>query len=389
MRKIAVYTLVAVLLLATVSSIQLRPAHAITVTQTTDINDLKNALFGGGGAGIDLSTVSIELQGEPEQFGTFVNPTGTYGIGDGIVLSTGNVNDYNDGPNLSSDKTTPYGVSATAEQEALLDPITGGSFDHFDVAVMKIKFNMLPGFDKIFFNVTFGSEEYPEYVGSIYIDGFGLYVNGNNIAFVNNAPVNINHPYMVAVSGTELDGILGGSAGQFGAYVHTFSAPVNPTDNELIFIVADTSDTLLDTTVYISQLGGSPPPPPGYNLALLEDGNPSDGVITLGEDITAKASTDDPDVDNVTFTWIRPDSSIARTQNVTLSGGAAYDTFVPDMLGTWIVRADFNNGVTLVTTLNITFQVIPESIIGAIAPVATGLAAFIVYRYYRSGRSRQ
>ncbi|GBC74245.1 MULTISPECIES: hypothetical protein [Candidatus Nitrosocaldus] len=52
------------------------------------------------------------------------------------------------------------------------------------------------------------------------------------------------------------------------------------------------------------------------------------------------------------------------------------------MLDQLIVRADFNNGVTLVTTLNITFQVIPESMVGAVAPVAAGLAAFIGYRYY-------
>lgn len=125
-------------------------------------------------------------------------------------------------------------------------------------------------------------------------------------------------------------------------------------------------------------------------LLLLEDSNPSDGVITLGEDITAKVLVVGSDVDNVTFTWIRPDSSIARTQNVALSGGEVYDTFIPDMLGTWIVRADFNDGVTIVITLDVTFQVIPESIIGAIAPVTAGLAAFIGYRYYsRSGRSRQ
>lgn len=390
MRKVAVYAMVAVLLLSAVSSTQLKSAHAITVTQTDDANALINALLGGGGAGIDLSSVTVELEGESGQFGTFVNPTSTYGIGDGIVLSTGDVDDYNDGPNTDSGNTTHYGTSATPAQEALLDPITGGSFDHFDVAVMKIRFDMLPGFDEIFFNVTFGSEEYPEYVGSSFIDGFGLYVNGVNIASVDGSPVNINHPDMVAEPGTELDGVLGGSTGPFGAFVHTFSASVNPTDNELIFIVADASDDLLDTTVYISQLGGSPPPPPGYNIALLEDGSPSDGVITLGEDITARASTDDPDVDNVTFTWMRPDGSTANVQNVPLSAGAADDKFIPDMLGLWIVIAEFNDGTTLVTTLNITFQVIPESMIGAVAPVGAAVAAFIGYRYYsKSRRSKQ
>ncbi|MFN4336305.1 MAG: hypothetical protein ACK4FV_01820 [Candidatus Nitrosocaldus sp.] len=39
---------------------------------------------------------------------------------------------------------------------------------------------------------------------------------------------------------------------------------------------------------------------------------PSDGVINLGQHILARATTTNPDVDTVKFTWIRPDSSIAR-----------------------------------------------------------------------------
>ena len=38
------------------------------------------------------------------------------------------------------------------------------------------------------------AEEFPEFVGDSFIDGFGLFVNGENVAFANGDPINVNHP---------------------------------------------------------------------------------------------------------------------------------------------------------------------------------------------------
>ncbi|MCO6440300.1 MAG: choice-of-anchor L domain-containing protein [Nitrococcus mobilis] len=209
--------------------------------------------------------------------GTYTNASNTYGIGPGIVITSGDAADYGDGPNLDTGNTTSFGVAASVAQEALLDPITGGAFDHNDVTQIDITFDMLPGFDTVFFNVTFGSDEFDEFVGSPFIDAFGLYVNGVNIAEVNGEPINIDHPDMQFLGGTELDGILGGSTGAFGSFVHQFGTTVGDgsAGNTLTFIIADSGDALLDSVAYISQLGGSEPPepPPGMpapgTLALL------------------------------------------------------------------------------------------------------------------------
>lgn len=266
-------------------------ASAIVVTPTLDATTLVNALLGGGGAGIDLTTVTVSVSGQSlagtpaVSAGTYTNASGTYGIGDGIVISSGDAGDYSDGPNTSGSNTTIYGVPATVAQEALLDPITGGGLDHNDVTQIDIGFDMLPGFDTVFFNVTFGSDEYDEFVGSSFIDAFGLYVNGTNIASVGGLPINIDHPDMAFVAGTELDGILGGSSSVFGPYVHTFSAVVGDgaLGNSLTFIIADSGDSSLDSTAYISQLGGSEPPPPNgvpepATLALFGAGLAALGV---------------------------------------------------------------------------------------------------------------
>ncbi len=290
-------------------------AYAITATGTNDASILVNTLLGNGGSGIISSSVSATLSGHSSgsatSSGTYVNPSGTYGMVDGIVLSSGNVNDYNDGPNTVSSKTTSYSTPATAAQEALLDPITGGSYYHYDVTQLDVTFDMQPGFDTVFFNVVFGSEEFPEYVGSSFIDGFGLYVNGVNIAFVDSQPVNINHPSMDFIPGTELDGILTDSTGN--SFVHTFSAVVGDgsTGNTLKFIVSDTSDYILDTTVYISQLGGEapeliPPTPVSTDMApdcsgAIASANPIWPPDHTMRDIAIEAVTD-PNGDDITIT---------------------------------------------------------------------------------------
>lgn len=245
---------------------------AISITTETNATNLANAVLAGGGGGIDLTSITATLSGFPTSSGTYSNASGTYGIGPGVVLSSGNVNNYNDGPNTTTGQSTNFGGTASAAQAALLVPIAGAGTYH-DVTQLDVNFNMLAGFSNVFFNVTFGSEEWPEFVGS-FVDGFGLFVNGVNIAFVAGNPVNIDHPLMQATPGTELDGVLGGSPGSFGPFVYTFSSPVNPTGNTVTFIIADKNDNALDTTVYISQLGGSTPPPPNgvpepASLALL------------------------------------------------------------------------------------------------------------------------
>lgn len=284
-------------------------ARAIVITATQDTGTLVGALLGSGGTGIVVTsvtlnghrqTVSAELPGVPDfemtSSGTFTNASGTYGVGAGVVLATGSVTGwshddygvlmpgYDDGPNTEDGNGWPFGsavfpptavtagVPATPAQETLLDPITSRpdldppeTYDHFDVTELVIGFDMQPGYDRVSFNVVFGSEEYPEFVDSPYIDGFGMFLNGTNIASVAGHPVNIRHPGMSALPGTELDGVLAPG----GNPLLTFAGAVGPTGNTLRFIVADTSDGVLDTVVYFSSLAGVPqiPAPPAGWLA--------------------------------------------------------------------------------------------------------------------------
>jgi len=256
---------VLVAVLALVSS---TPTAAIVVNPTTNLNDLLNALvLPGSGLTVINATLSAQVSGDAMSVGTYTNPQGTYGAPPGIVLSTGNVANYGSGENTSDSTTFSYNVPATAAQEALLDPITSGEYNHFDVTQLDITFQTTTG--EVYFFVVFGSEEYPEYVGSRFNDGFGLYLNGVNIAKVGGLPVNISHPDVKPISGTELDGVLapkGNPLLLFGVSGLDTSA-----NHTLTFILGDTSDDQFDTTVYIAALGGVVIPEPA-TLWLMASG---------------------------------------------------------------------------------------------------------------------
>jgi len=260
-------------------------AGPIIVERNTDAAALAAALTSSGNSGLTIRQST--LQGHSGE-GTassglyylgFEGANNGYGLNQpGIVLSTGNVSDYQSAENFSTSRTTGYNVPATMDQETLLDPITGtalASFNHFDVTQLDIEFDVTSDKNYISFYVVFGSEEYAEYVNSQYIDGFGIYLNGQNIALASGKPVNINHPEMSAIAGTELDGVLNAQ----GSVIMQFTALVEPgsVENKLTFIVADTSDDALDTTVYIFSLESSVPPPP---LTI------SNGSIVEGNDGT-------------------------------------------------------------------------------------------------------
>lgn len=254
-------------------------AHGITITATQDAATLTNALMGGTGITVTGMSFSGHQQNSllynalETSSGTFTNASGTYGIGPGIVLTTGAVEErsytdpetsvteiqsgYGDGPNRVEDNSTAYldpdtfmNSPATPEQEALLQPIS--AFPHFDVTELIINFDVQAGFDRVAFNIAYGTDEYIEFKATEFIDIFAIFLNGTNIALVNGERFNVDHPDFAAVTGTELDGLLAPG----GNPLLRLSAPVNAGANTLHFIIADTGDDILDSTVYLSSLGG-------------------------------------------------------------------------------------------------------------------------------------
>ena len=152
----------------------------LAVTPTLDSNSLRQSLFGSN-PGFNVTAFTVNgLQGINGQLsaGTFQSRGGIYGLptGSGIVLSSGNVADTSSGPDDSIDETIFQG--STPQQEAILDTIVAS--DYTDVTQIDATFDAPAGGASVFFNVVWGTEEEPG--TPQFFDGFGLFVNGVNIA---------------------------------------------------------------------------------------------------------------------------------------------------------------------------------------------------------------
>ena len=242
------------LFIATTSLVAPQAAAALSITQTDDALLLADTLFLNIGGIVIDTDIAPTLSGGDIQSGLYRNDTGTYGLpSSGIVLSTGDVADYVDGPNIYPGLTSADINAATDAQQDILGAITGKG-SHYDVVELDITFDNVEGASTLTFFGAFGSEEYPEFVASDFNDGFGLFVNGVNYAGVAAMgsgavqPVNIDHPDFAEIPGTELDGMLAPG----GNPVLRFDVPIATGTNSFKVILADAGDSELDTTVYLS-----------------------------------------------------------------------------------------------------------------------------------------
>jgi hypothetical protein len=248
-------------------------AGTLTTVRNTSAADLANALTTGGAGGITIigETLSGHSNVDVASSGVFsTSGTNNYGLkGSGIVISNGDaVGDGTSGPVIPS-FSYEYGAFVTAAQTSLLNQVASAPQGWHDATEFDVTFTAGPNTTHVFFNTVFASAEYPQYVGS-FIDGFGLFLNGTNIAFAGGKPVNIDNPGMVntdfpllgAVDGnafqtTPLQGVLI----ENGSAVITYGGDVTPgSTNTLTFILADANDDQLDTAAFIQGLGNAPPP---------------------------------------------------------------------------------------------------------------------------------
>ncbi len=152
------------------------PAAAFTVSQNNDRNALLEVLLGDSQG---LSDFSVSLQGHGNAFGTFTNDP--FGLGEGIVLSTGNVEHI---PGLNE---SVYDLNTDFH-------MPGSQPGTFDLAQLDISFYADDTVDRLFFDYVFGSEEFLEFAGSDWNDSFELLLNGVNLARLSDGQeVNINN----------------------------------------------------------------------------------------------------------------------------------------------------------------------------------------------------
>ncbi|MFN6037992.1 MAG: choice-of-anchor L domain-containing protein [Bacteroidota bacterium] len=123
-----------------------------------------------------------------------------------------------------------------------------------------LEFDCVPLGDTLLFNYTFGSEEYPEFVGQGFNDAFGIFLTGPGYANVNIAtipgtstPVTVNNINSNINASFYYDNVLGQHCALDGFTLSlTSTTVVTPNQTYHFKIgVADASDQIFDTGVFL------------------------------------------------------------------------------------------------------------------------------------------
>jgi gliding motility-associated-like protein len=161
-------------LLFIVLLIPLSAFSQLTVSTGQTPNQLvQNVLVGSG-----VTVSNVTYSGAPGSIGYFTGGNGTnLGIHSGIVMSTGVVDGSNGQPLIGSPASNFVSWSNGTGSDPNLQTLIPG-YTINDASVLQ--FDFIPLSDTISFRYVFGSEEYPEWVGSSFNDVFGFFVSGPN-----------------------------------------------------------------------------------------------------------------------------------------------------------------------------------------------------------------
>ena len=292
---------------ATGSAAAASPTVTDTLAGTLTPQDLADTLVSGAG---DITVTNVTYQGANQSAGTFTDGADAIGIDEGIILSSGYAFDV-EGPNDEDDLSVD---SVSSEPTDDPDLASLSSFELYDQSVLEIEFEVPSDKDQVFFSYVFGSEEYNEFVGSNFEDVFGFFVNGTNVATVDDPtdgtqPVTINSINSGENSDLYIDNTDGSLDTQMDGLtvVLNVSGQVNPGEtNTLKLAIADASDNVLDSWVLIEGDSFSTVPPAEQSgdgelddvmncVIWYDDGDNIPGEIWTGETELPDGTEDSPD----------------------------------------------------------------------------------------------
>ena len=301
-------------------------AQIIIDDTPTPIDLVTNTLIGQG-----LVTSNITFSGDLSQIGFFNGIASNIGLDSGVVMSSGNVIDI---AVPGGNPSTTIGGPGDADVLATAQSINAGVTSTNDAAILE--FDFVPNGDVVIFRFVFASEEYLNFVNTVYNDAFGFYISGpnpaggsynvENLALVpgTTEPITISTIHPDLNSQFYIDDPVGTTQAFNG-----FTVPIEIKFNVICdstynfkFAIADCQDGILDTGVLLE--GGSfESIPVDLNLETNIQGQFGDSVVFEG------CGTD------ANFVFTRPtcQSSDSLYVNVSISGtatnGVDYST-IPD-----------------------------------------------------------
>ncbi|PHR30817.1 MAG: hypothetical protein COA38_09765 [Fluviicola sp.] len=128
-----------------------------------------------GFLGPNYSVSNVQFTGHPQAVGSFISDSSSLGLSKGVILTTGLIysDDGPQGPNDDSGAAIDNGYNGT--------PLIPNSYN-----ASILEFDIWSFVDTIEFRYVFGSDEYPEYVGSQFNDQFRIFIEGPGISGLQN-----------------------------------------------------------------------------------------------------------------------------------------------------------------------------------------------------------
>ena len=228
--------------------------------------NLANALLATN-SGMTVNPDSINFQGGAGATSFYHGNLEELGIDSGILLTSG------DGTppleNTSPDYTISLDLPGDSDLDEVADNAFPGSGGTFDANTLEFSFNIDdPSVKAIKVSLVFGSDEFPEFSNTDFVDAAAVLVNGENVAFFDQ---NKNQPLSVIDANLEQGNFINNEAsgfeGEFEGQTKdlpieydgvssplTIIAPVQQGENTIKFGVADTGDTLFDSGLFASNL---------------------------------------------------------------------------------------------------------------------------------------
>ncbi len=263
------------------------------------------------------------------------------GIEDGILLSSGTAN-----PSLSNTESgySSYldftdGIDSDSDLSAVALAAFSGSGQIEDASWIQFDFTVADPYNTkgITFDLVFGSEEYPEYSNSSYVDIAGVFLNGNNVALFNGDQYS---PLSVIDSNLGLGYFNDNSYSSFPIEYDgisnklTIYAPVQPGVNTLKIGVADTGDDALDSGLFVSNLSATKIGGSGLSSVIVGsdesdditgDDNGETFDLGAGDDVINPGLGDD-----IVLAGAGDDTIYGGSGNNQIDGGDGVDTVIYD-----------------------------------------------------------
>jgi hypothetical protein len=265
--------------------------NGITVNTAVTGMDLVYALIGPG---VIVKNIQLTTGGD-KPVATFTDDSDelVFGFTDGIILSTGTVNNVLGPGNSVGNQGRSNGLPGDTDID---NEFYDGRPVSQDATILEFDFKCPPSTSTGFsIQYVFGSEEYNEFVDSPFNDAFAFFLNGNNIALLpNGAPVAVNN---VNCGRVEEDGsgdfntnrtedfcqeLFVDNTGatkadtQFDGFTRPISTNQNPPSgfNRLKIVIADAADATYDSAVLLAGNSLICAPPPHYRSNGGAHGDP-------------------------------------------------------------------------------------------------------------------